>query len=159
PRALLLGTGSVVALYLLANIGYVLTLSFEQIQKAPQERVGTALMSAVFGQTGAYLMAGAILISTFGCVHGLVLAGARVYYAMAHDGLFFRQIGTTNKHHVPAVALVTQGVWAALLTLPRTVVHEPGKPPYGNVYNQLLEYITSADLTFYTLMVAAVVVL
>ncbi len=70
-------------------------------------------------------MAAAILISTFGCVNGLVLAGARVYYAMARDGLFFKRVGTTNTHHVPAVALVAQGLWAALLTLPVTVTTDP----------------------------------
>jgi APA family basic amino acid/polyamine antiporter len=156
PRALLLGTTSVVLLYLLANVGYVLTLSWDQIQHADQDRVGTALMDTVLGPVGVYIMAGAILISTSGCVNGLVLSGARVYYAMARDGLFFRGIGTTNSRHVPAVALALQCLWACLLTLPRTV-EGPGK--YGNVYGQLLEYITSADLSFYTIMVASVIVL
>jgi len=106
-------------------------------------------------------MAGAIMISTFGCDNGLILAGARVYYAMARDGLFFQKIGTTNRYRVPAAALVAQGIWTALLVLPRTVTlntatHEMG---YGNVYNQLLEYIVSADLVFYLLMVVAVILL
>jgi APA family basic amino acid/polyamine antiporter len=161
PRALILGTSSVVLLYLLANFGYVLTLPFDQIQDAPQDRVGTALMDHVLGPTGVSLMAAAILISTCGCVNGLILAGARVYYAMARDGLFFRHVGTTNARNVPAVSLVAQGVWAALLTLPRTVQTQSktGKVSYGNVYSELLEYITSADLSFYTLMVLAVIVL
>ena len=106
-------------------------------------------------------MAAAIMISTFGCNNGLILAGSRVYYAMARDGLFFGRVGALNAKHVPAVALVTQGIWAALLTLPRTVTSDPntGKPVYGNVYTQLLEYIISADLIFYALMVGAVILM
>ena len=106
-------------------------------------------------------MAAAILVSTFGCDNGLILAGARVYFAMARDGLFFRKIATTNRHHVPAAALLAQGIWTAWLTLPRTVSTDPatGKTIYGNVYTQLLEYIVSADLVFYILLVAAVMVL
>ena len=106
-------------------------------------------------------MAAAIMVSTFGCNNGLILAGARVYYAMARDGLFFRKIGTTNRFRVPAAALVAQGIWTALLVLPRTVTTNPAtrQVTYGNVYNQLLEYIVSADLVFYLLMVVAVMVL
>ena len=106
-------------------------------------------------------MAAAILISTFGCVNGLVLAGARVFYAMACDGLFFRSIATTNRRHVPAAALVAQGLWASLLVLPVTVTREPGSGAiqYGNLYNDLLTYTIPVDLTFYTLMVGAVVAL
>lgn len=161
PRSLLIGCGSVVILYLLANLAYVVTLSLPEIQNAPQDRVATALMHAILGGSGTILMAMAILISTFGCVNGLILAGARVYYAMARDGLFFAKIGTTNRHHVPAVALVLQGLWASLLTLPVTVATDAGSGEikYGNLYNQLLEYIIPADLTFYTLMVGAVIVL
>ena len=89
--------------------------------------------------------------------NGLILAGARVYYAMAHDGLFFRKIATTNRFRVPAAALVAQGIWTALLVLPRTVTTNVAtqQVTYGNVYNQLLEYIVSADLVFYLLMVVA----
>jgi APA family basic amino acid/polyamine antiporter len=106
-------------------------------------------------------MAAAIMISTFGCNNGLILAGARVYYAMARDHLFFRRVGTTNAWHVPAAALVAQGLWTALLTLPRTATANPvtGVVAYGNVYTQLLEYIVSADLVFYLLLVGAVIVL
>jgi APA family basic amino acid/polyamine antiporter len=106
-------------------------------------------------------MAIAIMISTFGCNNGLILAGARVYYAMACDALFFKRVGILNKRHVPAVALIMQGVWAAFLTLPRTVTTNPetGAVTYGNVYTQLLEYIISADLVFYALMVGAVIVM
>ena len=101
------------------------------------------------------------MISTFGCNNGLILAGARVYYAMARDGLFFQRIGTINARHVPAAALIAQGILAAFLTLPRTVQTNPatGATTYGNVYTQLLEYIVSADLVFYVLLVFAVVVL
>jgi APA family basic amino acid/polyamine antiporter len=165
PRALLLGCISVVVLYLLANLAYLVTLPFDAIQHADQDRVGTAMMEAAFdrigyGSVGLYAMAIAIMISTFGCDNGLILSGARVYYAMARDGLFFAKVAITNRKHVPAAALVAQGVWACLLTLPRTVKDVPGKAPeIGNVYTQLLEYIVSADLMFYALMVGAVVIL
>jgi len=101
------------------------------------------------------------MISTFGCNNGLILAGARVYYAMARDRLFFQKIATTNRFRVPAAALVAQGIWTALLTLPRTVTINAAthEVTYGNVYNQLLEYIVSADLLFYVLMIAALMVL
>ncbi|MDQ3753773.1 MAG: amino acid permease [Acidobacteriota bacterium] len=162
PRALLLGCALVVTLYLLANLAYVVTLSLAEIQTAPQGRVATAVMQRIFGAPGTYLMATAIIISTFGCNNGLILAGARVYYAMARDGLFFARVGTVNSKHVPAIALVAQGIWAAFLTLPRAITGTDattGLPTYGNVYTQLLEYIISADLVFYALMVGAVIIL
>ncbi|MCM3870903.1 MAG: amino acid permease [Pyrinomonadaceae bacterium] len=161
PRALLWGCGLVVGLYLLANLAYVVTLPLSGIQTAPQNRVATATMQAILGPRGTILMAIAIMISTFGCNNGLILAGARVYYAMARDNLFFKRVGTLNSLHVPAIALITQGIWAALLTLPRTVASNPqtGVVTYGNVYTQLLEYIVSADLVFYILMVGAVIVM
>jgi APA family basic amino acid/polyamine antiporter len=161
PRALLMGCSLVVALYLLANLAYIVTLPLAAIQTAPQGRVATALMQAVFGQKGTLIMAIAIMISTFGCNNGLILAGARVYYAMACDNLFFKRVGFLNSHSVPAIALIMQGIWAAFLTLPRTVITDPqtGAVTYGNVYTQLLEYIISADLIFYALMVGAVLVM
>jgi APA family basic amino acid/polyamine antiporter len=161
PRSLLIGCGAVVVLYLLANLAYVVTLPLAGIQNAPQGRVATAVMQAILGQKGTILMAVAIMISTFGCNNGLILAGARVYYAMARDGLFFERTGRVNSRHVPAVALIAQGVWASLLTLPRTVTTDPrtGANVYGNVYTQLLEYIVSADLVFYALMVGAVIIM
>ena len=110
----------VITLYLLANVAYLCVLPLEKIQHAPDDRVGTAAMEVMFGATGAAIMAVAIMISTFGCCNGLILAGARVYYAMAQDGLFFRSTGRLNARHVPAMALVLQGVWTALLVLPRT---------------------------------------
>ena len=160
PRALLIGCLVVVTLYLLANLAYVVVLPFKTIQSVEANRVGTAAMQAIFGDAGRIIMAIAIMISTFGCNNGLIMAGARVYYAMACDNLFFKRVGTLNAKHVPAFALVTQGIWASLLTLPRTVSTDgSGKIVYGNVYTQLIEYLTSADLVFYGLMVAAVIVL
>jgi basic amino acid/polyamine antiporter, APA family len=160
PRALIVGVSSVVILYLLANVAYIVTLRFADIQRAPQDRVGTSAMEAILGPRGGELMAAAILISTFGCVNGLVLAGARVYYAMAQDRLFFQAIATTNRQHVPAAALFAQGLWASLLVLPVTILALPdGTVKYGNVYNELLEYVIPVDVTFYTLMVGAVVAL
>jgi APA family basic amino acid/polyamine antiporter len=160
-RALVGGCAVVVVLYLLANIAYLAVLPFPEIQHAPQSRVAVAMMNAVFGRPGAMCMAAAIMISTFGCDNGLILAGARVYYAMARDNLFFRKIATTNRFHVPAAALVAQGIWTALLLLPRTVTINTAthEMTYGNVYNQLLEYIISADLLFYLLMIVALILL
>jgi APA family basic amino acid/polyamine antiporter len=159
PRALLIGCGLVVALYLLANLAYVVNLPLASIQNAPQNRVATATMQSILGPAGTVIMAVAIMISTFGCNNGLILAGARVYYAMARDNLFFKRVAILNSRHVPAVALLAQGIWAAFLTLPRTVTTDPrtGAVTYGNVYTQLLEYIVSADLVFYALMVGAVI--
>jgi APA family basic amino acid/polyamine antiporter len=136
-------------------------LPFPEIQRAPQNRVAVAMMNVVFGHPGAMCMAAAIMISTFGCNNGLILSGARVYYAMARDRLFFQKVAATNRFRVPAAALVTQGIWTALLTLPRTATLDATmhQVTYGNVYNQLLEYIVSADLLFYLLMVVAVIIL
>ncbi len=161
PRALILGCGTVVGLYLLANVAYLVALPFDRIQGAEQDRVGTVLMKAVLGPIGVTMMAVAIMISTFGCVNGLVLSGARVLYAMARDGLFFRKAATTNAHHVPSVALVAQGAWAILLTLPVKVAIDPATHAvtYGNTYSQLLEFLIPVDLTFYMLMVGSVAML
>ena len=164
PRALLIGCLAVVSLYLLANLAYIVALPLGAIEKPPNS-IATSVMQAVFNRPGTILMAIAIMISTFGCNNGLLLAGARVYYAMARDKLFFQRAGNVNARHVPAVALITQGLWAAFLTLPRTIAQT--KDPltqkvtatYGNVYDQLLEYIVSADLIFYALMVGAVIVM
>lgn len=161
PLALLIGCGVVVGLYLLANLAYVVTLPLAGIQKADQGRVASATMQAIFGPKGAIIMAVAIMISTFGCNNGLILAGARVYYAMARDGLFFKGVSKLNRQHVPAIALIAQGIWACLLTLPRTVITDPktGAVTFGNVYTQLLEYLIPADLIFYALMVGAVIIM
>ena len=163
PRALLIGCGTVVALYLLANLAYVVTLplgALPALQKPPNT-VATETMKMALGQPGMILMAIAIMISTFGCNNGLILAGARIYYAMARDGLFFKSAGILSSRHVPVAALIAQGVWTCLLTLPRTVTAgpKPGQYSYGNVYGQLLDYVISADLVFYALMVGAVFVM
>jgi basic amino acid/polyamine antiporter, APA family len=159
PRALLVGCSVVVCLYLLANLAYVVTLPLATLQRPPNS-VATATMQAAIGPAGTVLMAVAIMVSTFGCNNGLILAGARVYYAMARDRLFFERVGSLNKRRVPSFALAAQGLWAAALTLPRTVTTDAaGVITYGNVYNQLLEYIIPADLVFYVLMVGAVVVM
>ena len=131
-RALVGGCAVVVVLYLLANVAYLAVLPFPEIQHAPHNRVAVAMMDTVFGRPGAMCMAAAIMISTFGCDNGLILAGARVYYAMARDGLFFRKIATTNRFRVPAAALVAQGIWTAL----------PGFAAHG--YNQCRD--TAGDL-------------
>jgi basic amino acid/polyamine antiporter, APA family len=163
PRALLIGCGVVVLLYLLANLAYVVTLPLGAFPalRVPPNTVATETMKAAFGRPGMILMAIAIMISTFGCNNGLILAGARIYYAMARDGLFFKSVGNLSSRHVPVVALVAQGIWTCLLTLPRTVTAgpTPGEFKYGNVYSQLLDYVISADLVFYALMVGAVFVM
>jgi APA family basic amino acid/polyamine antiporter len=160
-RALLGGCAVVVVVYVVANLAYVAVLPLSEIQHAPQNRVAVAVMNSIFGRPGALAMAAAIMVSTFGCNNGLILAGARVYYAMARDGLFFRRTAAINRHDVPAAALIAQAIWTVFLTLPRTVITDPttGAVTYGNVYTQLLEYIVSADLVFYVLLVVAVVVL
>jgi APA family basic amino acid/polyamine antiporter len=156
PLSLLLGTGGVIALYLLANIAYLVTLTFEDMQKVPSDRVGSATAEVIFPGVGAALMAVAIMISTFGCNNGLIFAGPRAYFAMAKDGLFFKAAGELNKFHVPAWALVIQGILAALYVLPRTVRADGS---YGSLYNDLLTYVISAALIFYILAIAAIFVL
>ncbi|MBK7392022.1 MAG: amino acid permease [Chloracidobacterium sp.] len=160
PLSLLLGTGGVITLYLLANIAYLVTLRFEDIQKVPSDRVGSATADVIFPGAGAVIMAVAIMISTFGCNNGLIIAGARAYYAMAKDGLFFKAAGELNKFHVPAWAIVIQGILSVLYVLPRTVNQAAdGKVTYGNLYGDLLTYVISAALIFYILAIVAVFVL
>jgi APA family basic amino acid/polyamine antiporter len=142
PLALAIGTGVVTVMYLLANLAYLSALPLEQLKNAPQDRVGTLLLQSIFGGPGAYLMAGAILVSTFGCINGLILAGSRVYYAMARDGLFFESAGRLSKHNVPKIALIVQGIWTAMLTLTGT-------------YGQLLDYVIFAALIFYAMTMIA----
>jgi APA family basic amino acid/polyamine antiporter len=178
PLALALGTGTVITLYLLANLAYLAALPFDVIQHPDpdgSDRVGTALLARLFPGIAVQLMAVAIMISTFGCNNGLILSGARAYYAMARDGLFFRAAGRLNGARVPAGGLLLQGLWAALLVLPRTVTPEWGKagvemartafgipsgseiePRFGNLYNDLLDYIMSAALLFYVLTILGI---
>jgi APA family basic amino acid/polyamine antiporter len=154
PLSLALGTGTVIGLYLLANLAYLVALPFAAIQSAPADRVATATLNALWPRAGATLMALAIVISTFGCNNGLILAGARAYYAMARDRLFFTAAGELNRHRVPAWGLVMQGIWAVVLVLPRT--YNPVTRAYGNLYSNLLDYVVSAALIFYIMTIAGV---
>ncbi len=154
------GTIIVITLYCLANLAYLCTLPLVQIQTAADDRVASAALNAIFGPTGAMIMAVAIIISTFGCNNGLILAGARVSYAMAKDGLFFRSTGTLNSRGVPGTALVYQGIWVAVLILLRTRhVDAAGAVTYGNLYSDLLDYVVFSVLIFYVLTIAGIFVL
>jgi len=169
PLSLALGTGLVITLYVLANLAYLSVLPIESIQNAADDRVATAALQVIFGGAGAAIMAVAIIISTFGCNNGLILAGARVVYAMAKDGLFFRATGRLNDKHVPAIALVLQGIWTALLVLPRVRLRDAAGAPlldpatglerYGNLYSNLLDYVVFSVLVFYVLTIAGIFVL
>jgi APA family basic amino acid/polyamine antiporter len=163
------GTALVTVLYILANLAYLCMLPLDQIQHAPDDRVATAAIETVFHGAGPIVMAIAIMISTFGCDNGLILSGARVYYAMARDGLFFRATGHLNNRSVPAVGLFLQGIWTCLLVLPRTRSLDPTGAPkidpithveqYGNLYSDLLDYVIFAVLIFYILTIAGLFLL
>jgi basic amino acid/polyamine antiporter, APA family len=147
PRSLALGTVIVIGLYLLANIAYLASLPIDTgIAKAPDDRVGTAVLQRISPRLGVTLMALTIMISTFGCVNGLVLAGARLYYAMAQDRLFFASVGRLSTRGVPAAGLVLQGLWSIVLI-------------FSGTYNDLLNYIIFAALLFYVLTVSGLFVL
>src|SRR2546423_247526 len=154
PLSLALGTFIVIGLYLLANVAYLVTLPFDQIQHAPGDRVATATLNAIFPGLGPTVMAIGIIISTFGCTNGLILAGARASYAMARDRVFFKSAGRLNAAKVPAWGLLLQGIWASFLVLPRT--YDASTHTYGNLYNNLLEYVISAALIFYILTIAGI---
>jgi len=157
PLSLALGTGIVTIIYILANVAYISILPLagtpegadiagRGIQFATSDRVATAAASLSFGEGAAAVMAGFIIISTFGCNNGLILSGARVYYAMALDGLFFKRTADLNVHSVPGWALLAQGIWASLLCLSGT-------------YGDLLDYVVFAVLLFYILTIAGVFIL
>ncbi len=158
PLSLTLGTVLVLGLYILANFVYLLALPLHGdphgagiaargIQYASDDRVATAALQQIFSRTGAYLMAGAILVSTFGCANGLTLAGARVYYAMSRDGLFFKVAGKLHpRWHTPVAALVVQALWTCLLCI-------------SGSYSQLLDYIICTELIFYILTIFSIFVL
>jgi len=157
PLSLVLGTGIVTILYITANISYIMVLPvtgnpdgatvFERgIQFASSDRIGIASATMIFGEQAAIIMAVLIMISTFGCNNGLILAGARVYYAMAKDNLFFKSIGTLNKNSVPGIALIVQGVWASILCLSGT-------------YGDLLDYVMFAVIIFYILTIIGIFIL
>ncbi len=157
PLSLFFGTLIVSVIYLLTNFVYIKILPLSGspdgadvlsrgIQFATDDRVATSAMSVVFGDYAAVIMAIFIMVSTFSCNHGLIMAGPRVYYAMAKDGLFFRKVGEINKNGVPGFALAVQGVWSVLLCLSGT---------YGN----LLDYVIFAVLIFFSLTILAIFVL
>lgn len=157
PLSLVLGTALVSVIYLLTNLVYIRILPLSGspdgadmlsrgIQFATDDRVATSAMSVVFGDYAAIIMAVFIMISTFGCDHGLILAGPRVYYAMARDGLFFRKVGEINKKGVPGFAIAIQGIWSILLCLSGT-------------YSDLLDYVIFAVLLFFTLTILAIFIL
>jgi APA family basic amino acid/polyamine antiporter len=156
-RSMALGTVIVTGLYALANVAYLTLLPLHGaaggasvmergIEHAAEDRVGTAAVQVLFGPLGGAIMSVFVIISTFGCVNGLILAGPRLYYAMAKDGLFFRRAAVLDRHAVPAWGLVVQGIWAAALTL-------------SGRYGDLLDYIILAAMLFYALTVAGLFVL
>ncbi|QHN05386.1 amino acid permease [Granulicella sp. WH15] len=147
PLSLAIGTGVVLLLYVLCNFVYLSVLPLPAIQHAAEDRVATAVMEAAFAGYGAKLMAGAILISTFGCVNGMLLAGARVYYAMSQDGLFFKAVGRLSERSgVPVNSLWVQWAWTCLLCL-------------SGSYGDLLDYVIFAVLIFYILTILGLFVL
>jgi APA family basic amino acid/polyamine antiporter len=154
PLSLAIGTGVVMTLYLLVNLTYFVTLPIGTVQTVPADRVAAASLEASLPGIGASLLAAGIMVSTFGCANGMLLAGARAYYAMARDGLFFRSAGVLNDRRVPAWGLTVQGIWTACLVLPRTF--DPATGAYGNLYGNLLDYVVSAALLFYILTIGAV---
>lgn len=141
PLSLGLGVGTVSILYIACNFVYLSVLTLPQIQTAPEDRVATAVVSVMFGPVATKLMAIAIMISTFGCCNGMIMSGARVYFTMARDNLFFRRAGELDsRHHTPVFALIIQCVWTCLLTL-------------SGRYNDLLDYVIFAVLLFYILTI------
>lgn len=151
PLSLAIGSSLVIVLYLLCNIAYLAVLPVHSIQSAPSDRVATLAVSALLPGIANLAMATLIMISTFGTVNGISLAGARACYAMAKDGLFFRSAGRLNGRGVPGVALTMQCGWAMLLVLPR--VFDPATRSWGNLYSNLLDYVISAALIFYILTI------
>ena len=158
PLSLVLGTGFVLVVYFLASLAYLVVLPMHGdpngatalargVQHATEDRVGTAALEQIFHSGGAQLMAAAILISTFGCANGMTLAGARVYYAMSRDGLFFKAVGKLHpRYHTPVAGLLVQACWTAVLCV-------------SGSYSQLLDYIMFAVLVFYILTIVGLFVL
>ena len=146
PLSLIIGTGTVLSIYFLANVMYIYILPIDQIQNADQGRVATLVMQNILGKPGSYVMAAMIMVSTFGCLNGIILSGARVYYAMAKDKLFFASAGKLNRNEVPANSLLFQALWACGLTLTGS---------YGN----LLDYVMFAVILFYILTIAGIFIL
>jgi APA family basic amino acid/polyamine antiporter len=143
PRSLFLGTFIVTLIYVLANVAYLMLLPNEGMMMAEEDRVGAAAAQVIFGETGTLLMAGLIMVSTFGCNNGLILAGSRLFYAMSKDGLFFKKAQNLNAQGIPSAALWIQCIWASVLCL-------SGK------YGDLLTYSTFASLLFYMVTIAGI---
>src|SRR5271169_642360 len=154
PLSLALGTMIVIGLFLCANFAYVVVLPFSEIQHAPSDRVASTMFQAIFPSLGPTLIAIAIMISAFGCMNALILSGARAYYAMSLDGVFFKRASILNRADVPGQALIMQGVWSAVLVSIRT--YQPATGAYGNLYSNLLDYVISAALIFYILTIAGI---
>ncbi len=154
PLSLALGTVIVIGLYLCANFAYVVVLPFSEIQHAPSDRVASTMFQLIFPSVGPRLIAIAIMIAAFGCMNALILSGARAYYAMSLDGLFFKRASVLNRANVPGHALIMQGIWSAVLLTIRT--YQPATGSYGNLYSNLLDYIISAALIFYILTIAGI---
>ena len=144
PLSLAVGAGGVIVLYMLVNLAYFAVLPITSLQHAPADRVATAMLQSLFPGFGTAAVAVLIMVSTFGCMNGMLLAGSRAYLAMARDRLFFKRAALLNRHHVPAWALAAQGIWAAFLVLPRT--YSASTHTYGNLYSNLLDYVISAGL-------------
>jgi len=145
--SLALGVLIVSALYIASNFVYLNVLTFPEIQHAAEDRVATAAAARMFGGVAVQIMAAAIMVSTFGCANGLILSGARVYYAMAKDSLFFRKAGELDaKTHAPVFSMWVQCVWAVLLCLSGT-------------YGDLLDYVIFAVMLFYILTIGGLFVL
>jgi APA family basic amino acid/polyamine antiporter len=154
PLSLALGASLVIVLYFAANLAYVMVLPLDKIQHAPSDRVAGTMLQAVFPAIGAEMMAVAIMISAFGCMNGMLMSGARAYFAMARDGLFFRRAAEINRARVPGMSLAMQGAWAGLLVLIRT--YDPSTGAFGNLFSDLLDYVIAAALLFYILTIAGV---
>lgn len=144
--SLFLGTLIVTLIYIAANIMYISVLPLNDIAFAKQDRVAVAAANEIFGNIGTYVIAVMIMISTFGCINGLVLSGARVYYTMAQDGLFFKQASKLNENAVPQWALWAQSIWASLLCL-------------SGQYGDLLDMISFVVVLFYVLTIAGIIIL
>lgn len=154
PLSLALGSIIVIVLYLCANLAYLVVLPFSAIQHAPADRVASTMFAAIFPSLGPKLIAIAIMIAAFGCMNALILSGARAYYAMSLDGLFFKRASVLNRADVPGPALIMQALWSAVLLMIRT--YQPQTGTYGNLYSNLLDYIISAALIFYILTIAGI---
>jgi APA family basic amino acid/polyamine antiporter len=125
-----------------------------QIQHPAEDRVSAAMLETIFPVAGGVVIAIIIVVASLGCVNGMILAGARIFYAMAKDRLFFKGVGWLNRFDVPGTALKWQAVWACCLLLVRT--YDPATGTYGNLYSNLLDWVISATLLFYILTILAV---